>query len=144
MTITNTDTMQTFVPSSVTWDAGTRTARFARNGTLPDGYYQARLNANSVSGPGGTNKKSAIHSFFILAGDADRNGHVDFDDLLTLAQNYGKQTMSWSQGNFNYDAQGKVDFDDLLMLAQRYGTSLFSATPIAGKRTGSKAASILD
>jgi hypothetical protein len=44
---------------------------------------------------------------------------VDFDDLLILAQNYGKPGFEGGDAN----ADGKVDFDDLLLLAQRYNSS---------------------
>jgi photosystem II stability/assembly factor-like uncharacterized protein len=53
-----------------------------------------------------------------LAGDADLNGIVNFDDLLRLAANYNAAGRYWSEGDFNYD--GTVNFDDLLLLAARY------------------------
>ena len=64
--------------------------------------------------------------------DANRDGRVDFSDLLTLAQNYGKSTdQAFSAGDFNND--GVVDFSDLLILAQNYGfgtaQAAVSATP---------------
>jgi hypothetical protein len=52
-------------------------------------------------------------------GDANLNGGVNFDDLLTLAQNYGVVgNPSWAVGNFNGDTT--IGFDDLLALAQHY------------------------
>lgn len=51
--------------------------------------------------------------------DFNKDGKVDFDDLLILAQNYGKPGFDGGDAN----ADGKVDFDDLLLLAQRYGSS---------------------
>jgi hypothetical protein len=58
-----------------------------------------------------------------LAGDGNLDGIVNFDDLLTLAQHYGKAAGArWTEGDSNRD--GKVDFDDLLALAQRYGSSI--------------------
>lgn len=54
-----------------------------------------------------------------LPGDADLNGTVDFTDLLTLAQHYGKIGAGWRDGDFN--ANRSVGFDDLLTLAQNYG-----------------------
>lgn len=57
-----------------------------------------------------------------LKGDTDLNKAVNFDDLLTLAQNYNTATgATWSLGDSTYD--GAVNFDDLLALAQNYGTS---------------------
>jgi hypothetical protein len=57
-----------------------------------------------------------------LYGDVNLDGKVDFNDLLTLAQNYGRANASWYQGDFNYD--GKVDFADLLKLGQNLGQTL--------------------
>lgn len=52
-------------------------------------------------------------------GDTNLDGAVNFDDLLKLAQNYGKtSTAVWTEGDFNYD--GNINFDDLLPLAQNY------------------------
>lgn len=56
-----------------------------------------------------------------IPGDADRNGRVEFDDLLLVAQNYGQTTKTFAQGNFSDDEAGDVGFDDLLLLAQHYG-----------------------
>lgn len=67
---------------------------------------------------------------YTLAGDANLDRAVNFDDLLIVAQNYnaGIGGRTWDQGNFNYNTPdtvaGAVGFDDLLLLAQNYGTSL--------------------
>jgi fibronectin-binding autotransporter adhesin len=53
-----------------------------------------------------------------LAGDANLDGSVNFDDLLRLAASYNTSSRAWSQGDFNYDAN--VNFDDLLLLAANY------------------------
>ena len=57
-----------------------------------------------------------------LYGDANLDGKVDFNDLLALAQNYGRDDVFWYQGDFNYD--GRVNFADALRLAQNYGKRL--------------------
>lgn len=67
-------------------------------------------------------------------GDADLDWDVDFDDLLSVAQNYGKfsnevRAVTWFDGDF--DASGKVDFDDLLNVAQKYGYA-YSGTANVG------------
>lgn len=58
---------------------------------------------------------------YALYGDANLDGHVDFNDLLMEAQNYGKNpgASMWDQGDTNYD--GNVNFNDLLKMAQDYG-----------------------
>jgi len=55
-----------------------------------------------------------------IAGDTDRDGDVDFDDLVALAVNYGATDAGWSLGNFNGD--GNVDVTDLIMMGGTYGT----------------------
>jgi hypothetical protein len=53
------------------------------------------------------------------AGDANLDDHVDFADLLALAQNYASPApKNWLQGDFNFDQV--VNFNDLLLLAQNY------------------------
>jgi hypothetical protein len=63
-------------------------------------------------------------------GDANRDGTVNFDDLLILAKNYNGAGRSWSQGDFNGD--GVVNFDDLLVLAKNYNrtVSVAGASPL--------------
>ena len=60
----------------------------------------------------------------LIPGDADRNGSVEFDDLVTVARNFDKAG-GWDQGDFNAD--GKVDFSDLVILARNYGRTVSSA-----------------
>jgi hypothetical protein len=72
---------------------------------------------------------------YTLAGDANLDGVVDFNDLVRLAQNYNTGGGKfWHQGNFNYD--GEVDFNDLVKLAQNYNTALPSGAAIAGASAG--------
>ena len=54
-----------------------------------------------------------------IPGDANLDGHVNFSDLLLLAQHYGSADATWDQGDFDYN--GAVGFSDLLKLAQNYG-----------------------
>ena len=51
-------------------------------------------------------------------GDANLDGHIDFTDLVALAQNYGQTGRNWFHGDFDYD--GQVGFTDLVLLAQNY------------------------
>ena len=56
-----------------------------------------------------------------LLGDADRDGKVDFADLVLVARHFGMTSATWSDGDFNND--GSVGFDDLLIVARNYGAS---------------------
>jgi beta-glucanase (GH16 family) len=61
-------------------------------------------------------------AFSTVRGDLNLDQQVNFDDLLTLAQNYGQTgTGSWALGDVNGDSN--VTFDDVLALAQNYGSS---------------------
>lgn len=61
-----------------------------------------------------------------IPGDADRDGVVGFDDLVTVARNYGRQSGAvWETGDFNAD--GSVGFDDLVILARHYGQGVGAA-----------------
>jgi fibronectin-binding autotransporter adhesin len=57
-----------------------------------------------------------------LAGDANLDGAVNFDDLLKLAASYNQTGKSWSEGDSTYD--GSVNFDDLLKLAANYNQTI--------------------
>ena len=59
--------------------------------------------------------------FRTIAGDANLDRAVNFDDLIALAQGYNSANRVWAQGDFNYD--GVVNFDDLIILAQHYNTN---------------------
>ena len=115
-----------------TWDAKARTARWTFPGYpsgLPDGNYHAALSAAVVTDPAHNALASSYGmDFYVLAGDANRDRVVDFNDLVPLAQHYNTAGgMTFDEGDFNYD--GNVDFNDLVLLAQRYNTSL--AAPAA-------------
>ena len=66
--------------------------------------------------------EEAYH-YAIIPGDASRDGTVNFNDLVTLAQHYGITSgATWDMGDFNGD--GQVNFADLTLLAQHYGQTL--------------------
>ncbi len=56
-----------------------------------------------------------------LPGDTNTDYQVNFDDLLTLAQNYG---MSGNRNAGDFNGDGVINFDDLLLLAQNYGSGV--------------------
>ena len=55
-----------------------------------------------------------------LAGDADLNGTVDFNDLVRLARNFNQSGRVFASGDFNYSSDGLVDFNDLVLLARNF------------------------
>jgi hypothetical protein len=92
---------------------------------LSDGRYRLSVAANAVTDAAGNPLAQPISfTFAQLAGDANNNGTVEFQDLVVLSQNYNLSGKTFSQGNFNYDAAGNVDFADLVLLAQRYNLTL--------------------
>jgi hypothetical protein len=54
-----------------------------------------------------------------LAGDSNRDGVVDVNDMLTLVNNYGNTFAGWSAGDNNGD--GIVDINDALAAVNNYG-----------------------
>lgn len=62
--------------------------------------------------------------------DINRDGSLDFGDLLVIAQNYGKGG-AFADGDLNGD--GAIGFDDLLLLAQHYDNA--SATAVDSSAT---------
>ncbi|MFT3784769.1 MAG: Calx-beta domain-containing protein [Tepidisphaeraceae bacterium] len=115
---------------SAAGSATTATLQFSS--VLPDGMYSVSIAPNSIHAPNGPGNESAINAgFHVLVGDFDRDGTVNFNDLLILAANYGQSGRTFSQGNADYSADGTVAFSDLLQLASRYGTKLFSNVAVA-------------
>ena len=55
-----------------------------------------------------------------LAGDVNRDGIVNFSDVLMLIQHYNSTTQPlFEAGDLNGD--GTVNFSDVLLLIQNYG-----------------------
>ena len=69
----------------------------------------------------------------LLPGDLNYDASVGFDDLVTLARNYGRTGATYEQGDITGD--GTVGFADLVTLARNYGQSLDGGPP-AGLGTG--------
>jgi hypothetical protein len=64
-----------------------------------------------------------------VPGDVNLDRSVNFNDLVTVAQNYNTGGQTWATGDFTGDSQ--VNFNDLVLLAQRYNTTL-PGEPVAG------------
>ncbi|MDB5328833.1 MAG: hypothetical protein JWM57_4402 [Phycisphaerales bacterium] len=70
----------------------------------------------------GDNGTNTVTLMYTLAGDANLNGTVDFNDFLVLQNNFNAPGTRFDQGNFNYD--GVTDFNDFLMLQNNFGQSI--------------------
>jgi hypothetical protein len=120
----NVTTGQPVTAPAPTFSGNTATFTLAP-GSLADGNYRATLKAADVKDAAGNALAADVtYTFHVLAGDANGDRTVGFDDLVTLAQNYGSSGKTFAQGNFDNDAAGNVNFNDLVLLAQRYGTTL--------------------
>jgi hypothetical protein len=108
-------------------------------GSAADGIYDSTAPAHPGSTIGiafTSGDGKPVRMRLTLAGDADLDGHVNFADLVTLAQNYNAPDDGylWDEGDFNYDHN--VDFGDLILLAQNYNRAFAPAAPIPGARAG--------
>jgi autotransporter-associated beta strand protein len=59
-----------------------------------------------------------------LAGDANLDGTVDFNDLDIVGRYYNTTGNDWSQGNFTYDPNGAVNFNDLDIIGQNINQTI--------------------
>jgi ELWxxDGT repeat protein len=112
---------------AVSFDPALFTATFAfpgyPGGALPDGNYRATVLAAGVAdATGNAARANLAFDFYVLAGDANRDRIVNFDDLLILAKNYNGSGRTYLEGDFTND--GVVNFDDLLILAKGYNGTL--------------------
>jgi hypothetical protein len=98
---------------------------------LPDGDYQFKLAMNSVEDEAGNGLSADFDlsgpSIFFLAGDATRDRTVNLNDFNVMTANFGMAGMTFSQGNFDYDAAGNVNLNDFNLLASRFGQSVAPA-----------------
>lgn len=115
---------------------GITSSSAAANSTYAIGYGDAATLALTEFG-GRIVDGEATLIRYTRKGDHDLDRDVDFDDLLSLAQNYDAAydptgpggPRLWSQGDFTYD--GITNFDDLLALAQNYGSTALSADQLS-------------
>jgi hypothetical protein len=108
----------------VTWltDKVTGVFRFSgyTNGVLPNGWYEGTVGAGEFADLAGNVSVADLNfSFFVLAGDANRNQKVDISDFNLLATNFGKTGKTFSQGDFDYS--GTVTILDFNILATNFG-----------------------
>jgi hypothetical protein len=59
-----------------------------------------------------------------LAGDANLDGTVNFDDLDIVGRHLNTSGNDWSEGNFTYDPNGAVNFNDLDAIGQNLNKSI--------------------
>lgn len=62
----------------------------------------------------------ALRNYQAVAGDANGDGEVQFDDFIELSGNFGEMGVGWTGGDF--DGSGLVDFADFLGLSANFGT----------------------
>ncbi len=127
ITVQNLTTNQT-IPATGNWTIANTPSSTTVNFSplLPDGRYRVTFSAAGITDAAGNPlAASAVVNFHVLAGDANRDQQVNFDDLLILAANYNSSPRTFSQGDFDYS--GTVNFDDLLLLAAKYNTGVPAA-----------------
>jgi hypothetical protein len=120
--LTNLDTGAVIPPSAIglsvnTWNDAVRITYTGPGGrhVLPNGDYRLTLRAGSiVSATGQTLTTDANIEFFVLAGDADHNGVINFDDYARIDNGFNNHLVGFSNGDFNYD--GVVNFDDYALI----------------------------
>jgi uncharacterized membrane protein len=119
----------TLIPVTLASYDANNVATFTINGALSDGNYRATVPAGSVADAAG-NLLPADYSidFFVLTGDANHDRSVNGLDFNSLASNYGKSGMSFSQGDFNSD--GSVNSLDFAALSSKFNASV-AAVPLA-------------
>ena len=89
---------------------------------VPSNYTLPNLVATAIDSDGDIigNEAYVMWIPHRVAGDANFDGTVGFDDLLILARNYGRSgDVGFVNGDFDMDR--KVDFNDLVILARNYG-----------------------
>jgi hypothetical protein len=102
------------------------------------GYATSAQLGNPASFMGEAFTGAAVLVRYTLLGDANLGGSVEFQDLVSLAQNYNGASKEWFQGDFDYD--GDVDFADLIPLAQNYNGSVLDGGELAALGGGDFAA----
>ena len=102
------------------------------------GYATSAQLGNTGTFMGEAFTGAAVLVRYTLLGDSNLGGTVEFQDLVSLAQNYNGTGKDWFQGDFDYD--GDVDFQDLIPLAQNYNGAILDDGELAALGGGDFAA----
>lgn len=141
ITIQNTSTGATLTPLSYSWSGLTATfnltASSGPTSGIPDGYYTATLNGQTIKDANGNALIGTnTFNFAFLNGDVEQDGTANQSDMNVITANYGHSFpvgSAFQYGDVSFDANnaGNVGFDDLLLLDREYNTTLFLVTPNA-------------
>lgn len=83
---------------------------------LSVGYADGNKDAGTAAGP------NQVLVKYTLAGDANLDGLVNFQDLVTVVQNFNKGGTDWAHGNFGYGPS--TSFNDLVAVVQNFNKVL--------------------
>jgi hypothetical protein len=92
--------------------------------TLSVGYADGNTDAGTAA------SANQIVVKYVLAGDTNLDGLVNFNDLVTVVQNFNKGGTDWAHGNFLYGAS--TNFNDLVAVVQNFNKIL---TPVGASET---------
>jgi hypothetical protein len=81
--------------------------------------------ADGNTDPGTAAGANQILVKYTLAGDANLDGLVNFQDLVAVVQNFNKPGTDWAHGNFLYGAS--TNFQDLVAVVQNFNKILTPA-----------------
>lgn len=122
LSIKNLTSGATPAANSVTFDSDENIASFGVAGGLADGNYYATLMQGSTEDASGNDLGNPVNfSFFVLAGDANRDRAVNIGDFAVLAANFN-QPGTFGDGDFDYS--GTVNISDFAILASKFNTNL--------------------
>ena len=141
ITVLNTSTGATLTPLSYSWSGLTATFNLtASSGPIlgiPDGYYTATLNSQTIKdAAGNTLVGPNTLSFSFLNADVEQDGTTNQSDMNLIVANYGKSfpvATAYQSGDVSFDANnaGNVGFDDLTLVQREYYTTLNLKSPAA-------------
>ncbi len=114
--------LQTGYNAGLWTGAGINSSTAASNASaLAVGYADGNTDAGSAAAP------NQILVKYTLAGDANLDGLVNFNDLVAVVQNFDKAGTDWASGDFHYGTS--TNFNDLVTVVQDFNKIL---TPPSG------------